>query len=206
MFGNKGPDPNHSDVTDSEDPLKSVLPGDAVELWAEGGLVVKTVFLCREEVEGRSYEWRWIFLDDGSLIEVSLDGYFRYQEHRVLKQGTGPYEELVAQDGALVRFEERVREGSSGRRPVQVAVDEKQYVISSTGTLTAERLGDEPEPIPWRTMSRVPGENVYFSMYDEAADENVVLGLWTTHVCLSFGKAFDPSDVTNVFRREDDRK
>ena len=29
-----------------------------------------------------------LFLDDGNLIEVSPDGYFRYTEHRILRQGT----------------------------------------------------------------------------------------------------------------------
>jgi hypothetical protein len=203
----KVPDSNHDGATDSEeDPLKTLLPGDAVEIWADGTFVVKTVFLCREVVDGRSYEWRWMFLDDGSLIEVSLDGYFRYRDHRILKQGTGLYEELVAQDGALVRFEERVREGSSGRRPVHVSIDEKQYTISATGTLLAERLGDPPDLMPWGTIGNIADDNVYFSMYEDEQDENVVLGLWTTHVCLSFGKAFDPSDVTEIYRRGNGKK
>src|SRR5579871_5441651 len=98
-------------------------PGDAVELWEGGSLVAKTVLHCQEIVDGRPTIWRWTFMDDGSLIEASPDGYFRYKTHQIIKQGTDLYEELVAKDGALVRFEEHVRAGAAGRRPVHVTID-----------------------------------------------------------------------------------
>src|SRR5436305_918963 len=82
--------------------LKALGPGDALEIWSEGSRLVQTVYNCHEMVNGRIYSWQWLFLDDGNLIEVSPDGYFRYTEHRILRQGTDLYEELVAQDGALV--------------------------------------------------------------------------------------------------------
>jgi hypothetical protein len=196
------PEENGSQPTDRDgDPLRSLLPGDAVEFWGEATLLVSAVFRCREVVEGHAYEWRWLFLDDGSLVEVSPDGYFRYREHRVVKQGSSLYEELVAQDGALVRFEARVREGTSGRRPVHLALDEKQYTISSTGTFVADPLGEPPNLLPWCSLSHDPADNVYFSLYEDEQEENVVLGLWTTHVCLSFGTGFDPSDVAEVYPR-----
>jgi len=97
----------------SSEGLDGLMPGDALAFWAEDNMVVETVFRCQETVDNRPVHWTWLFLDDGSLIEVSLDGHFRYREHRILNQGTGQYEEIVAQDGALVRFEERVREGTS---------------------------------------------------------------------------------------------
>jgi hypothetical protein len=181
-------------------PLDTLLPGDAIELWAEGNHIVATVFRCRELVDERPVQWCWLFLDDGSLVEISLDGHFRYTEHRTLNQGSGQYEEIVAQDGALVRFEERVREGTSGRRPVHVTIDDHTYRITSTGTVLAERLGPEPEPVSWRTFSLKPEENVYFGLVDEDDEDNVILGLWTAHVCLSMGQSFDPADVTQIFR------
>src|SRR6266700_1749228 len=100
--------------------LQTVMPGDVVDVWMEQTYLVSTVYLCEEEVGGRTYDWRWMFLDNGDLIEVSPDGYFRYSEHHILKQGSSEYEAIAAQDGALVRFETRVREGDSGRRPVHV--------------------------------------------------------------------------------------
>ncbi len=121
------------------DELGSLAPGDVVEIWDGGSLVAKTVLDCQETVDGKSYGWRWTFLDDGSLLEASPDGYFLYRTHQVVKQGTDLYEELVAQDGALVRFEERVREGSSGRRPVEVAIDGKPHRLT-TGSLDRSRL------------------------------------------------------------------
>lgn len=187
--------------SEPEDQLATLAPGDVIEIWTEGSFVVQSVFRCHEVVEGRTVQWRWMFLDDGTLVEISPDGHFRYREHRILNQGTVPYEELVAQDGALVRFEEHVREGTSGRRPVHVTLDDKQYRISCTGTVAVDRLGDEPDPISWKSFSSTPEENVYFGMVDVEGEENVVLGLWTAHVCLSFGREFDPSDVTSVYRK-----
>jgi hypothetical protein len=170
-------------------------------MWEGGNLVVRTAFACEETVDGRSYGWRWSFLDDGSLIEASPDGYFWYRAHQVAKQGTDLYEELVAQDGALVRFEERVRAGESGRRPVEVTIDEKSYRLTSTGTVRVQQLGSDPEPVPWRSFDRNPESNVYFGMVDVADDSNVILGLWTVHVCLSSGRELGETDVTAVYRR-----
>lgn len=196
----EGPWRGETDGLGDEERLDTLRPGDAVEVWAEGTLVVSTVFRCRERLDERMVEWCWLFLDDGSLVEISPDGHFRYRQHRIVNQGTALYEELVAQDGAVVRFEERVRAGTAGRRPVHVSLDEKRYRISCTGTVEAERLGEEPELIPWRSFSSRPEENVYFGMVDVEDEEDVVLGLWTTHVCLSFGRAFQPSDITAIYR------
>lgn len=197
-----GFDPGQNTEGDFLAQLATLLPGDVVEVWPDGAFVVKTVLLCREAVGERAFEWRWLFLDDGSLIEVSPDGYFRYREHRIHKQGSGLYEELVAQDGALVRFEERVRAGASGRRPVHVTIDGKEYRLTSTGTVAVRRLGDEPEPITWQSFSNNPEENVYFGLVETADEASVAIGLWTVHVCLSFGRPIEPSDVTAVYRKE----
>jgi hypothetical protein len=180
--------------------LGSLAPGDVVEIWEGGSLVVKTVFSCQETVDGKSFGWRWTFLDDGSLLEASPDGYFWYRAHQVVKQGTDLYEELVAQDGALVRFEERVREGTSGRRPVEVTIEGKAYRLTSTGTVGVQKTGPDPEPMPWRSFDRNPESNVYFGLVDVADESNVKLGLWTVHVCLSSGRELGETDVTAVYR------
>ncbi|MBM2810467.1 MAG: hypothetical protein HW416_1226 [Chloroflexi bacterium] len=193
----------HDDVSgyEPEDELYSVSPGDVLEFWGEGTLVVTTVFRCQEEVGGRTVRWRWMFLDDGSLIEASLDGYFRYKQHEIVNQGSVLYEELVAQDGALVRFEEHVRTGDSGRRPVHVAVRDKQYRLTSTGTVRAERLGEAPTLLPWSAFATKSDDNVYFGMVEAEEEAEVVLGLWTAHVCLSVGHEFERSDITEIYRR-----
>jgi hypothetical protein len=188
--------------------LKSVMPGDVVDVWMEETYLVKTVYLCEEEVDDRTYEWRWIFLDDGSLIEVSPDGYFRYRQHRLIKQGTSEYEAIVAQDGALVRFEERVRAGDSGRRPVQLSLtaaeepaeEAKPYTITSTGTVKIRRLGDQPALIPWQSLSDDPKQNVYFGLIQSEDEASVALGLWTAHVSLSFGKELEDTSISGVYR------
>ena len=183
------------------DELFQVKPGDVLDFWMEGPRVVKTVLACREEFEGHSYDWAWMFLDDGGLVEASPDGYFRYREHQILKQGTGPYEELVAQDGALVRFEERVREGSSETRPVEFSLDDHTYHVTSTGTVAAHRTGDEPTLLTWKSFSADAKSNVYFGLVDTADESRVGVGLWTAHVCLSFGKEIQQADLSAIYRK-----
>jgi hypothetical protein len=195
-----GVPPEDSDPIEEAERLDDLLPGDVLDLWLEENMVIQTLFRAWETMDNGTVKWQWMFLDDGSLLEVSPDGLFRYKEHRVLKQGTALYEEIVAQDGALVRFEERVREDTVGRRPVHLTIDEKEYRITSTGTCAVERLGEEPEPMSWRFFDRNPSENVYFGLVDVEDESNVGLGLWTAHVCLSFGKEMDRSDITNIYR------
>ena len=179
----------------------SLRQGDVLEFWSEGSFVVRTVFLCREMAGNRTFEWRWMLLDDESLVEVSPDGFYRYRDHRVLRQGTSQYEEIVAQDGALVRFEERVRDSTSGRRPVHLTLEERTFRITSTGTVAVERLGDEPDIVPWASFSPVQEDNVYFGLAEVDVEDSFGLGLWTAHVSVCFGREFDPSEVT-IYRAE----
>src|SRR5947209_7787312 len=79
--------------------LRTLAPGDVVEIWDGGSPMVTTALDCEESVDGKSYHWRWTFMDDGSLIEASPDGFYWYRTHEIIKQGTDLYEELVAQDG-----------------------------------------------------------------------------------------------------------
>ena len=182
------------------DQLRTLLPGDAMDVWSEGSVIVKTVFTCQETVDSATYEWHWMFLDDGSLMEVSPDGYFRYREHRIMKQGSGEYEELVAQDGALVRFEQHVREGNAGRFPVEVTIGEQPFRIASTGTVRVGRIGPPPDLLPWASFGERQEDNVYFGLVDQSDEEHVGLGLWTAHVSISVGREFQPSDVTDIYR------
>ncbi len=195
--------PPEENFADQEERLDDLLPGDVLDFWMDESVVIQTVLRCWETSDSGKVEWRWMFLDDGSLLEVSPDGLYRYTEHRVLKQGTALYEEISAQDGALVRFEERVREGTSGRRPVHITIDEKEYRITSTGTVGADRVGAEPEPMSWRYFDKNPDENVYFGLVDVENEENVGLGLWTAHVCLSFGKELERTDITAIYRNRE---
>ena len=193
---NEVPDP-----TSNLEQLAKLLPGDSLDVWGSGTFVVKTALVCSEAVDDETSNWHWLFLDDGSLLEASPDGYFRYKQHQIVKQGTSLYEELVAQDGALVRFEEHVRAGESGRRPVLVTVDGKEYRISSTGTVRVQRLGEACQLSPWQALGNKPDDNVYFGLVETADESNVGVGLWTQHVCLSFGKELSDTDVTAVYRQ-----
>jgi hypothetical protein len=170
-----------------ETPLQ---PGDAIRLGAEPARIVRTVFFCREVVRDQVTDWRWVFLDDGSLLELAPKGPAWYRRHVVLAEGAALYDTLVGADGALARFERRVRDGTWASRPVEVAIDGRGYRLRFTGTLSARRLGAEPELSPWRLLRADSDENVYFGLSALAPDgDELVLGLWTTGVCLSFGRS-----------------
>ncbi|MBI3977099.1 MAG: hypothetical protein HY331_02830, partial [Chloroflexi bacterium] len=168
-------------------------PGDIIQFWVEGTRIVSTVLNCQETIGARTYGWQWSFLDDGTLVEHSADGEWRYREHEVIPQGSSLYEELVAPDGLLVQFEERVRAGTSGRQPVFVHLRDRVYRIANTGTLIAQRSGAQPTIEPWQAFSPDPKENVYFGLVNTEDDEDGVLGIWTSHVCLSFGRPINPT-------------
>lgn len=124
--------------------------------------------------------------------------------------------ELVAQDGALVRFEERVRAGTWQARPVWLTVGGRRWRITSTGTVTAQRLGPAPSsawsqlqvgrpggalapvasalgggpggtlPVPIRPEVTDAEQDVYFTL--DGQSDALGLGIWMTDVCLSFGR------------------
>lgn len=172
----------------------AVLPGDRVALEPAGSRRVKTVLLCRELIHDQATEWRWVWLDDGSLLELAPKGCAWYRRHLVLMPATALYESLVAQDGALVRFERRVRAGTSARRPIRVSIDGAPHVVKYTGTAAVQRFGEEPELAPWRSFGDGTEQNVYFGLAAPDGHE-VVLGLWTGGVCLSFGQAVAPANL-----------
>jgi hypothetical protein len=177
--------------------LAGLLPGDIVQL-RDLTTRVETVLACRETVADALTSWRWIWLDGHILIETAPRGRYCYREHEVLTRGSAACEELVAQDGALVRFEQRVRERVVDDRPVRVTLQGREYRIAATGTVEARRFGAEPALPPWRTFQAQPQDNVYFILHGTSDPADVVLGLWTADVCLSFGRALQTDDVLSV--------
>jgi hypothetical protein len=189
------------DARTGEPDISCVAPGDAISFWGEGNRLVSCVFDCSEGIGDRQYSWRWIFLDDGSLVEDSADGWWRYAEHEIIPQGSGRYADLVGSGGALEQFETRVRNDTVHDDPVIVELQGRRYRVTSTGTVQVVRRGDAPRLTPWQQFVADREDNVYFSLVaaeDEAAG---VLGIWTSHICLSFGRPVPRSDVDGVFHR-----
>ena len=204
MFGFKNGKSEPGDVG-SKSPLEQLTdlkPGDIIDLWEVGSLVVKTRLDCEETVGDRTYSWTWWFLDDKSILEVSADGHFRYVRHEIEHQGSALYQTLVAQDGILVRFEERVRDESVDRRPVHLTVGEREFRVTNTGTFrVVNRQGDSPPLLPWHGIGNRADDNVYFSLVESADEDSVVLGIWTDHVCLSYGAPLDETTLTAIYPR-----
>jgi hypothetical protein len=196
------------------------LPGDTVGLPGDARGTVETVYLCSEPSgDDDVTRWTWITLTDGRLIEVAPRGCALYDAPQVLAHGTGRYLELVAQDGALVRFEERVREGTWEARPVRLTLGRRRWRLTSTGTVTAQRLGPAPAsawgqlraPPPSRTGEGVGGRgippdplrdesDVYFTLASLTDPDALGLGLWATDVILAFGRRLGLSPSTAGLR------
>ena len=193
--------PADAPAEDGEHSFATLQPGDAISFWGEGDKVVTCVFDCREGIGERSYTWRWIFLDDGSLLEHSPDGRWRYAEHQIIPQGSSLFSDLVGPGGMLEVFEARVRNDTVGDDPVFVELRERRYRVTSTGTVEAQRRGSAPGLGPWTQLLTNAEENIYFSLVAADDEENGVLGLWTSHVCLSFGKPVTDTDVTGIYPR-----
>jgi hypothetical protein len=166
------------------------LPGDAVSLPGAERAIVETVYLCSETSDDDVTRWSWIVLADGRLIEIAPRGCAVYEAPRLLARGTGRFLELTAQDGALVRFEERVRAGTWEIRPVRLTLGGRRWRLNSTGTVTAQRLGPVPSS-GWGQLGARPstGEpDVYFTFAAETDADTLGLGLWATDVILAFGR------------------
>jgi len=78
----KAPEP-YTPSTEDHD-LAHLRPGDGISIWGDEDHVVTCVFDCAEGIGARRYTWTWAFLDDGSIVEHSADGQWRYTEHQVL--------------------------------------------------------------------------------------------------------------------------
>ncbi|HEY3107132.1 MAG TPA: hypothetical protein VGL23_00155 [Chloroflexota bacterium] len=149
---------------------------------------VETALRCSEVLAGVWTRWQWLFLDDGSLLELSPRGAHRYDRHRVLDRAQPLYQQLVAQDGVLVRFEARVRAGLVAAQPTYLTIERREYMVRATGTALVEaREGATLALAAWSALADEPDQNVWFLL--EAIDgPDAALGLWTGGLCLSFGR------------------
>jgi hypothetical protein len=182
------------------------LPSDTISLHGGNLGIVETVYLCAEPSVGDVTRWSWIVLADGRLIEVAPRGCALYEAPRLLARGTGPFLELVAQDGALVRFEERVRAGTWDARPVRLMLDGRRWRVTSTGTVTAQRLGSVPVS-GWGQLGvgASPEESdVYFTFVGLHDADALGLGIWATDVCLAFGRRLGASPSAAGLRVKED--
>jgi hypothetical protein len=155
-----------------------------------------TVLRGWEEVNSRRTEWVWAFLDDGRLLEVAERGWRLYTSHRVLLPDAEAYLQLAAPDGALARFERRVRAGQGKLEPTIVTLAGREYRLVATGNASVSRDGPPPSLGAWSALGDDAGENVYFVLADVETEEEA-LGLWTRAVCLSFGTALRPEEVVD---------
>jgi hypothetical protein len=192
--------------------VESLLPGDVVSLWDGGDAVVEAVIECREDLNGRETVWRWNLLDGGRMLSVAPEGNVLYMRTIVLHQDTAEFETLTcdpAEGGVLKAFEARVREGSAARHPVLFEYGGRTYRVISTGTFGARPIG-VPNSTPgsfgksevWRDIDPArAGENVYFELEptEESEDESEVLGVWTTHIALLFGKPLSGADIQSIY-------
>ncbi|HEV8635987.1 MAG TPA: hypothetical protein VG370_17315 [Chloroflexota bacterium] len=181
--------------------LQALKPGDAVSFWDGTDATVQGSLDCREDLGGRSTEWRWVFLSGDKVLELPPQGQALYDRSAVAYQGDEFYELLVGAGGALKRFEANVREGIA-HEPVQVEIDGVTYRIRSTGTFAATRIGELPgDGEVWAGVSANPADNVYFKMVPAEATEGreIALGVWTTHIVVLTGRSLDRHEITNVF-------
>jgi hypothetical protein len=170
------------------------LPGDTISLPSGDRGTVQTVYLCSEPSGDALTRWSWVVLADGRLLEVAPRGCALYDPPQVLTRGSGPFLELAAQDGALVRFEERVRAGTWEARPVRLTLAGRRWRLTSTGTVTSQRLGIEPASGWGQLGGRPPGESdVYFTVVGLSDAETLGLGLWATDIVLAFGRRLGDS-------------
>ena len=201
-------DPDKGQAVQGRQPtLESLEPGDVVSLWDGGDAVVQAVLVCREELNGRETTWRWNLLDEGRMLAVEPEGNVLYTRAVVFHQSSAEFETLTCdpdQGGILKAFEARVREGSAARHPVIFEYEGKPYRIVSTGVFDARPVrGASPNAEVWRDINPTnPGDNGYFELEptDPApGDDAEVLGIWTTHIALLFGKPLTGADIQSIY-------
>jgi hypothetical protein len=87
-----------------------------------------------------------------------------------------------------------VRVGTWEDRPVRLTLGGRRWRLTSTGTVTSQRLGIEPA-VGWSQLGgRPPGESdVYFTVAGLADAAVLGLGLWATDIILAFGRRLGDS-------------
>src|SRR5438270_4059332 len=207
-------DPDKSLASPRQATVETLLPGDVVSLWDGGDHVVQAVLECREELNRRETVWRWNVLDEGRVLEVTPEGNTLYERTGVLHQSSAEFETLTAdpdQGGALKAFEARVREGTAARNPTLFEYEGNVYRVVSTGIFEARPMGATtfPNLEVWRDINPSnPGDNVYFELEptQDAEDGGVsdVLGIWTSHIALLFGRPLKAGDIQTIYPRSEE--
>jgi hypothetical protein len=205
-------DPNRPLPHPRQPTAESLLPGDVVSLWDGGDHVVQAVLECREELNRRETIWRWNVLDEGRVLEVTPEGNTLYERTVILHQSSAEFETLTSdpeQGGVLKAFEARVREGIAARNPTLFEYENRVYRVVSTGIFDARPIDQPSYPNldVWRDVNPSnPGDNVYFEM--EPTEEtpgndsgSEVLGIWTSHIALLFGRPLKPADIQSIYPR-----
>ena len=191
------------------------LPGDTVSCRPGSRrcrATVQTVYLCAEsnglEMWSAGAGSCW---EDGCLLEIAPRGCALYDPPTMLSHGSGPFLELAAQDGALVRFEGRVRAGVwEARQPTDawrppLATDLHRYghgpaprVRLRTNAWGQLQATDAPQAVVWSPLFRPTLErDVYFTFADwrdgKSDPDALGLGVWMTDMCLAFGRRLGDS-------------
>ncbi len=210
-------DPDKMGAPRPQPTVETLLPGDVVSLWDDGDHVVQAVLDCREELNGREYAWRWNLLDEGCMISAAPEGNVYYDRTVILHQDSAEFETLTAdpeQGGVLKAFEARVRQGLAARNPTLFEFEGKVYRVISTGIFDARPVGQTgyPNMDVWRDINpSKPADNVYFELeptedVPESESGSEVLGIWTTHIALLFGRILKGADIQSIYPRSIDRQ
>jgi hypothetical protein len=205
-------DPNRTPPQLRQPTIEDLLPGDVVSFWDGGDHVVQAVLECREELNGRETRWRWNLLDEGRVLEVTPEATTLYERTVVLHQSSAEFETLTAdpeQGGVLKAFEARVRQGTAARNPTLFEYEGTLYRVVSTGIFDARSVGQAgyPRLEVWRDINPDnPGDNVYFELeptedLPEGSSGSEVLGIWTSHIALLFGRPLKPGDIQTIYPR-----
>jgi hypothetical protein len=208
-------DPNRLPAQGRQPTTEDLLPGDVISFWDGGDNVVQAVLHCREELNRRETAWRWNILDEGKVLEVTPEGTTLYERTVVLHQNTAEFETLTAdpeQGGVLKAFEERVREGIAARNPTLFEYGGNVYRVVSTGIFDARCAGADtfPNLEVWRDINREnAADNVYFELeptedLPEGSSGSEVLGIWTSHIALLFGRPLKPGDIQTIYPRSEE--
>jgi hypothetical protein len=206
-------DPDKVSPQGRQPTLETLLPGDVVSMWDYGDAVVQVALDCREDLNQRATQWRWYLLDEGRMLSVAPEGNVLYDRSAVLRQSSAEFEILTCdpeQGGVLKAFEARVREGTAARNPTLFEFEGKTYHVVSTGIFDARPSGG-PRVYPnldvWRDINpNNPGDNVYFELEPTEEVEvgesgSEVLGIWTSHIALLFGRELKPADINTIYPR-----
>jgi hypothetical protein len=205
-------DPNKPLPQSRQPTVETLLPGDVVSFWDGGDNVVQAALECREELNGRETVWRWNILDEGRVLEVTPEGNTLYDRTVVLHQSSAEFVTLTAdpdQGGVLTAFEARVRQGTAARNPTLFEYESGTFRVVSTGIFDARPLGQPQYPNleVWRDINPTnAGDNVYFELEPTQDDpaQSDVLGIWTTHIALLFGRPLKAGDIQTIYPRSEE--